>query len=210
VKLALFLAALFFSTPSRAEDSAGGGGGLVSVANGEMIFTAQPIQGGINGQIVVRRLSPDGGVIWEQNWGRGRGEDATSIATMPDGGVVVAGAYKNGCFAARFDSQGRVVWEISPNSTGLCRPAGVVADGAGAVYLLATVDGSAGYDAMVWSVGARGDVAWNYRHASNEALYAQNLYLDPRGDRLRAFVLRKRGTEFLEEFFRLDLTGRRL
>lgn len=183
---------------------------MVSTASGEMIFTVQPLPNGINGQLVVRRLSPDGGVIWEQAWGRGRAEDATAIAPTPDGGVVIAGAYKGGCFTTRFDSQGRIAWEATPNSTGLCRPAGVVSDGAGVVYMLATIDGTAGYDAMVWSLGGRGDVAWNYRYASNEALYAQNLYLDPRGDRLRAFVLRKRGTDFLEEFFRLDLSGRKL
>ena len=99
---------------------------------------------------------------------------------------------------------------ITPIATGLCRPAGVVVDGESGAYLLATIDGSAGYDAIVWKLSPRGDVSWAYRRASSEALYAQNLYLDPRGDRLRAFVLRKRGTDFLEEFFRLDLAGRLL
>ena len=175
-----------------------------------MIFTAQPVPGGINGQLIVRRLSPDGGVFWEQIWGRGRGEETTAIAPTHDGGVVIAGAYKGGCFAVRFDAQGRIVWEVTPVSTGLCRPAGVVTDGEGGAYILATVAGTADYDAMVWKLSARGDSVWNYRYASNEALYAQNLYIDPRGDRLRAFVLRKRRTEFIEEFFRLDLVGRRL
>ena len=192
----------------RAEHISGGGGGTISVASGDIIYTAMLLPGGINGQFVLRRLAADGGVFWEQRWGRGRGEEPTAIATAPDGGVVVAGAYKGGCFAARFDSQGRSVWEAAPNASGLCRPAGVVTDGEGSAYLLATVDGSAGYDAMVWKLGSRGDVLWTYRRNSNESLYAQNLYLDPRGDRLRAFVLRKRGTDFIEEFFRLDLAGR--
>jgi hypothetical protein len=202
------LALLLLALPVRAEHIAGGGGGTVSVALGDIIYAAAPLQGGINGQLVVRRLAPDGGVFWEQRWGRGRGEEPTSIATTPDGGVVVAGAYKGGCFAARFDAQGRSLWDVSPVSTGLCRPAGVVTDADGRSYLLTTIEGQSGYDAMVWKLGRTGDIVWTHRHNSNESLYAQNLYLDPRGDRIRAFILRKRGTDFIEEFFRLDLDGR--
>lgn len=198
---------LLLAFPVQAKHIAGGGGGTVSIANGDLIYAAMPVAGGINGQIIVRRLSADGGVFWEQRWGLGRDEEPTAIATTPDGGVVVTGATKGGCFIVRFDPQGRIVWEASPLS-GLCRPAGVVTDAEGEVYLLATIDGSAGYDAMVWKLGQRGDIVWTHRHHANEALYAQNLYLDPRGDRVRVFVLRKRGTEFIEEFFRLDLAGR--
>ena len=207
--MSLPLLLLLLTLPARCEHIAGGGGGTVSIANGDLIYAALPVAGGINGQLVVRRLSPDGGVFWEQRYGRGRGETPTAITTTPDGGAIVAGDYKGGCFAARFDAQGRVVWEVNPLS-GLCRPAGVVTDADGESYLLATVDGGGGYDALVWKFSARGDVAWTHRHHSSEALYAQNLYLDPRGDRVRAFVLRKRGTEFIEEFFRLDLSGRLL
>jgi outer membrane protein assembly factor BamB len=207
VKLAFLLLLAF---PVRAEQSAGGGAATVSVASGDLIYAAAPLQGGINGQIVVRRLAADGGVVWEQTWGRGRSEEATGIATMADGGVVVAGSYKGGCFAVRFDGQGRSVWEAAPVSTGLCHPAGVVTDAESNTYLLAAIDGAAGFDAIVWKLSKNGDSAWNYRYSSNESLYPQNLYLDPRGDRLRAFVLRKHGTEYLEEFFRLDVAGRRL
>lgn len=200
---------LLLSLPARAEHIQGGGAATVSIAIGDLIYAAMPVSG-VNGQIVVRRLAADGGVFWDQRWGRGLGEEPTAIAVTPDGGVVVAGANSRGCFLARFDAQGRSVWDASPVSTGLCRPAGVVVDGDGNSYLLATIDGRAGYDAMTWKLGVRGDVVWTYRRNSNEALYAQNLYLDPRGDRLRAFILRKHGTEFLEEFFRLDLAGRLL
>lgn len=201
---------LLLALPVRAEHIAGGGGGTVSVAAGDLLYTAMPLTGGINGQYIVRRLSAEGGVFWELKTGLGRGEEPTAIATAPGGGVVVAGAHKTGCFVARFDASGRSVWDISPSASGQCRPAGVVTDNEGGAYLLATVDGRAGYDAMVWKFTPRGDVAWSYRHSSVDPLYAQNLYLDPRGDRLRAFILRKRGTDFIEEFFRLDLAGRLL
>lgn len=204
----LALAAVLLACAARAEHSAGGGSGAVSIAAGDLIYTAIPIPGGVNGQVLVRRLSAEGGVFWELRWGRGRGEEPTAIATTPDGGVVVAGAHKGGCFAARFDAQGRSVWEASPSASGTCRPAGVVTDGDANAYLLATISGAAGFDAMVWKLGPRGDTSWTHRHARNDSVYAQNLYLDPRGDRLRAFVLRKSGTEFVEEFFRLDLAGR--
>ena len=109
----------------RAEHSDVGGSGTISTAAGDVIYAAVPVPspGGINGQFIVRRLSADGGVFWEQRWGRGRGDEATAIAATPDGGVVVAGAYRGGCFAVRFDAQGRSVWEVSPSATGLCHPA---------------------------------------------------------------------------------------
>jgi hypothetical protein len=204
------LAVLLLASAARAMQSAGGGAGTVSVAAGDLIYTAVPIPGGVNGQLLVRRLAADGGVFWEQRWGRARGEEPTSIAVAPDGGVVVAGAISGACFVVRFDATGRELWDAAPSAGGPCRPAGVVVDGEGNSYLLATVTGSAGYDALVWRLGTRGDAAWSYRYSQSSACYAQNLYLDPRGDRLRAFVLRKDGTEFREEFFRLDLSGRRL
>ena len=181
----------------------------MSVAAGDLLYTAVPLPGGINGQLNLRRLAVDGGVFWEQRWGRGRGEEPTSLATAPDGGVVLAGALRRGCFAVRYDATGRLLWEAAPGS-GQCRPAGVVTDAESASYLLATVEGPAGFEAVVWKLNARGEVLWNHRYAQSDPVYAQNLYLDPRGDRIRAFVLRKRGTEFIEEFFRLDLAGRRL
>ncbi|MBI4061099.1 MAG: hypothetical protein HY403_06680 [Elusimicrobia bacterium] len=204
---ALALAALLGAAARAEQIAGGGGGGAVSVASGDMIYAAMPIQGGVNAQMIVRRLAPEGGIFWEQRWGRGRGEEPTAIMTAPDGGVVVAGARRGGCFVARFDAQGRPLWEIAPVSTGLCRPADVVTDGAGGVYLLATIDGRAGYDAMVWRLSPRGDVVWTHRHSSNDPLYAQDMFLDSRGDRLHAFILRKRGMDFVEEFFRLDVGG---
>lgn len=207
--IAAVLVAAFLTGPARASHVSGGGTPTVSVAAGDLIYTATPALG-INAQFTVRRLAADGGVVWEVGYGRGRAEEATAIAATPDGGVVVAGANKDGCFIARWDSQGRLVWEGTPTNRGQCRPAGVVVDGEASSYLLATIEGSAGFDAMTWKFGPKGDQVWSYRYASNETLYAQNLYLDPRGDRLRAFVLRKHGTEYVEEFFRLDLAGRKL
>ena len=207
------LAAVFLiACAVRAEHGEVGGSGTISTAAGDVIYAVVPVPapGGINGQFIVRRLSSDGGVFWEQRWGRGRGDEPTALAATPDGGVVVAGAYRGGCFAVRFDAQGRSVWEVSPSATGLCQPSGVVIDGEGGAYVLAAVAGRADFDAMVWKLAPRGDVLWSYRYASNEPVYPRNLYLDPRGDTLRAFVLRKSGTEFIEEFFRLDLAGRRL
>jgi len=201
---------LLLAASAYAEPIAGGGGATISAAAGELIYTAQPAPSGVNGQIVLRKLAADGGVFWDLRFGRGRGDEATALATTADGGVVVAGPYRGGCFAARWDGQGRSVWEVSPNGSGLCHPAGVVSDGEGSTYVLAAVKGAAGFDAMVWKLSRKGDVVWSYRHSSNESLYPQNLYLDPRGDRVRAYVLRKSGPEYVEEFFRLDSAGRKL
>ncbi len=209
-RLLLPLLVLLPHAAARAELSSGGGSGTVSVAAGDLLYTAVPLRAGINGQFSLRRLAPDGGVYWEQKWGRGQGEDPTSLAVTPDGGAVVAGALRRGCFAARFGADGRLIWEAAPSASGQCRPAGIVVDAEGASYLLATASGAAGFEAVVWKFNARGEQLWDYRYRRISDVYAQNLYLDPRGDRLRAFVLRKNGAEFVEEFFRLDLAGRLL
>ncbi len=206
----ILAALLLLGASARAEHINGGSGATISTASGDVIYSAAPQPGGINGQLVIRRLAPDGGVLWETTYGRGRSEEATAIATIPNGGVAVTGAFRGGCFLVTYDGQGRQALEISPWSTGLCHPAGAVTDAEGNIYVLAAVDGRAGFDAMVWKLSPRGDVSWSYRYASSESLYPQNLYLDPRGDRLRAFVLRKHDSEYVEEFFRLDLAGRRL
>lgn len=200
---------LLLASPARAHHVASDASETVSVAKGETIYAASPVAG-VNARFVVRRLSSDGGVLWETSYGRGQGEEPVAIAATQDGGVVVSGARKGGCFLVRWDAQGRLFYEVSPTGSGQCRPAGVVVDGEGSAYVLGTVEGRNGFDAMVWKFGPRGDQLWTYRYSTVATVYARDLYLDPRGDRVRAFVLRKDGTNFVEEFFRLDVEGRKL
>ena len=204
--------ALLLSAPARAERADGGGApAALSAAYGDAIYVALALPAGVNGQVALRRLAPDGGVLWETRWGRGRGEEPLAIATSPEGGAVVVGAHARGCFGVKFDAPGRVAWETDlPAGSGQCRPAAVVADGAGATYALGTVSGSDGFDAMAWKLDRGGSRLWSYRYDRPGAVYAQNLYLDPRGDRLHAFVQLSLNGRFSSEFFKLDLDGRRI
>jgi outer membrane protein assembly factor BamB len=204
------LLAVLLSLPARAEHGAGGGdAAVVSAAQGAYLYSAQP--GNYAGSLVLRRVSPDGGLYWSENYGRNQGEEATALAVSADGGAVLAGAKTKGCFAARWDGSGRLVWEIGPEPYGQCRPAAAVSDAEGTSYLLVSVsNGGGGFDAVVLAFDGRGEQRWRWRYPASDTVYARNLVLDPKGDRLRGYVLRRSGTEFVEEFFRLDLDGRRL
>lgn len=182
---------------------------MVSAAQGAYLYSAQP--GAYAGTIVVRRVSPDGGLYWSESYGRNQGEEATALGVAADGGAVLAGARKKGCFIARWDAGGRLGWEGSPEPYGQCRPAAVLTDAVGSSYLLASVsNGNGGFDAVVLAFNAKGEQRWKWRYPANDTVYARNLVLDPKGDRLRGYVLRREGLDFVEEFFRLDLEGRRL
>lgn len=199
------------AAPARAEHSASAGGDsvVVSAAQGAYLYSAQP--GPYGGTIIVRRVSPDGGLYWSESYGRGQGEEATALGVAADGGAVLGGARKKGCFLARWDGSGRLGFEVSPEPYGQCRPAAVLTDATGSAYVMATVSNNAGgFDAVVLAFNQKGEQRWKFRYPANDTVYARNLVLDPRGDRLRGYVLRRAGAEFIEEFFRLDLEGRRL
>lgn len=207
----LLLLALCLAAPSRAEHARSGGDELVvSAAQGPFLYTAQP-SAFAGGPVVLRRVSPDGGLYWSESFGRGQGEEATALGVGADGGVVLAGARRKGCFLARWDAAGRLRWDAGLEPYGQCRPAAVLGDAVGSAYLLASVsNGGGGFDAVVLSFDARGEQRWRWRYPAGGTVYARSLVLDPKGDRLRGYVLRRDGPEFVEESFRLDLDGRRL
>lgn len=209
---ALWAAALLAAVPARAEHAQDGGQeAVVSAARGEFLYSAEPFAFGVNGQVVLRRVSHEGGLVWNETFGRNQGEEASAVGVTADGGAVLAGARRRGCFVARWDATGRRAWDVAPESFAQCRPAAVLTDNVGSAYVLATVSNAAGgFDVVVLAFDAKGEQRWRWRYPSSDTVYARNLTLDPRGDRLRGYVLRRVGTEFVEEFFRLDLDGRRL
>lgn len=181
----------------------------MSAAQGPYLYSAQP--GPYAGTVLLRRVSPEGGLFWSDSFGRNQGEEATALGVASDGGAVLGGARKRGCFLARWDAHGRMTWETAPESYGQCRPAAVVTDTLNSAYMLASVsNGGGGFDAVVLAFNHKGEQRWKWRYPASDTVYARNLVLDPKGDRLRGFVLRRDGAEFIEEFFRLDLEGRRL
>ncbi|MDX6769587.1 MAG: hypothetical protein SF051_08655 [Elusimicrobiota bacterium] len=208
----LLLAAALLAAPAAAEHRHDGEAEtVVSAAKGAFVFTAQHAHAGAGVQLIVRRLSPDGGEYWRDAYGRNQGEEAAALGIAADGGVVLAGARRRGCFAVRWDAQGRVRWEATTDASAQCRPAAVVSDAAGSSYMLATVaDGRGGFEPVVVAFDARGDQRWRFRYPAPDTAYARDLILDPRGDRVHGFVLRRVGSEFVEEFYSLDHDGRRL
>lgn len=205
------LAALMPLGLSQAEHAHNAGDvAVISAAQGPYLYSAQPVPA-LAGGVMLRRISPDGVLYWSQSYGRSLGEEATALGVVPDGGVLLAGARKRGCFLARWDAQGRLGWESSPEPYGQCRPAVVIADALGSVYTFASVsNGRGGFEAVVLAFSPKGEQRWRWRYPAADTAYAQSLQLEPRGDRLRGHVLRHVGPDFVEEFFRLDLEGRPL
>lgn len=208
----LTLSILCLCVPAGAEHARNAGDEIVvSAARGPYLYSAQPVAHALNGQLVVRRVSPDGGLYWSESYGRGQGEEATALGVTADGGAALAGARKRGCFFVRWDAHGRLLWDASPEQSAQCRPAAVLTDAVGVAYVLMTVSkASGGFEAVVLALDAKGEQRWRWRYPADDTAYARSLTLDPKGDRLRGFVLRRSGAEFVEEFFRLDLDGRRL
>ncbi len=206
------LAMLLLAATASAEHARNAGDdAVISASRGSFLYAAEPAHHTAAGQVVVRRVSHEGGLLWSETYGRGQGEEATALGVTSDGGAALAGARKKGCFVVRWDAHGRMLWEAAPEPYGQCRPAASVTDVTGAAYVMATVaNGNGGFDAVVLAFDARGEQRWRWRYPANGTVYARNLTLDPKGDRLRGFVLRRDGAEFIEEFFRLDLDGRRL
>lgn len=208
----LLLPALLLAATASAEHARNAGDdAVVSASRGSFLYAAEPAHFTATGQVVVRRVSHEGGLLWSETYGRNQGEEASALGVTEGGGVVLAGALRRGCFVVRWDAHGRQQWETTPEAHAQCRPAAALTDAAGSAYVLVTAsNGGGGFDAVVLAFNAKGEQRWSWRYPANGTVYARNLLLDTRGDRLRGFVLRSVNGAFIEEFFRLDLDGRRL
>lgn len=180
------------------------------MAHGAAVYAVIPEAYGVNGQIVIRRLGFDGGVQWEDRWGRGRRETPVQAAVHHNGQLVLIGDSLDGCFAARWHAEGRQSWSTTLVLGEECRARALHLDAAGQVYVLGTVSGGGIVQAALWKLDSRGDTLWRYRHDGPTPHYAYGLSLSPTADELIVTVVRNGPSGWVYDNVRLDSSGRRL
>jgi hypothetical protein len=159
VSFALAAAALSAAAAAPARGAAR----TFTAASGLSAYVIAPAPSSLTGGILVRRLGLDGGVLWEDRWGDGRGESPVDAAVAPSGEVTVVGDDDAGCVAAHWSTEGRVLWSEGLQYGSSCRVRTALLDASGAVYVLATTTVGGVPAPTVWKLDARGNVLWSYR-----------------------------------------------
>lgn len=113
---------------------------------------------GLNNDVVVTRVSPNGNLLWTNSWGDSEGQYTRAVAARPGGEAVVCGyGYGTldfggtttpltalGAFVAVISSSGNGVWAKGFNSTGAMNPHSIAAS-AGDVVLGGASTGSVNF-----------------------------------------------------------------
>lgn len=92
--------------------------GAVEVANGQIALagiTTSKGNGKVDGQVVI--LDKDGGLVWEQTYGKAQNDGFESIGKALDGNLVLAGSLSEKMWVVKVNLKGEIMWQIStPNN----------------------------------------------------------------------------------------------
>jgi hypothetical protein len=178
-----------------------------AVALGASAFAVTADPNSINGRLVVRRLGLDGGLLWEERWGNGRGETPVEAAVTLTGTLVVAGDSTQGCFASRWNADGRLLWSTDLLVGTECHARTLVVDSDNNSYVLGTTTLNGEYAATVWKLDRHGNMEWSYRDDPGAPDYAYALLLSATGDLLDVTSVRRDGAGWQYQRFALDPRG---
>jgi hypothetical protein len=207
MKASLLAAALLAAVPARASAPQGGSPAF-AVAYGAAAFAVTVDANATAERVTVRRLGLDGGVLWEQRYGTGRGETPVGGAVTTWGGLSVAGDNEGGCFAAHWASNGTRKWDDSLQIGSECHVRAVLVDANGDTYILATTTIAGSFTPTVWKVEKTGNVAWYFSLTSATPRYAFALTLDAAGDGVTTTTATNGSAGWTYENFDLDANGR--
>jgi hypothetical protein len=205
---ALFFAAALLSAVSSRASAPQGGNAAFAVAYGAAAFAVETDANASTERMTVRRLGLDGGLLWEQRYGKGRNETPVGAAVTSWGGVSIAGDNDGGCFAAHWASNGALKWDDDLQYGSVCRARAVLADADGDTYALATTAVGGAYGATVWKIDKLGAVVWSYSPGGAEQRYAFALTLDAAGDGVTITTAANGASGWTYESFDLDANGR--
>jgi hypothetical protein len=201
------LAVLLLASPARASAPQGGSAAF-AVAYGAAAYAVAVDANAISERVTVRRLGLDGGVLWEQRYGEGRGETPVGGAVTSWGGLSVAGDDEVGCFAAHWASRGVRTWEQALRIGSECHVRAVLVDANGDTYVLATTTVGGSFTPTVWKIDKKGEVAWYFSPAGPAPRYAFALTLDAAGDGVTTTTAMNGPAGWTYESFDLDSSGR--
>lgn len=205
----LFLAAALaiLAASARASAPRGADSGFAA-ANGSSVYSVVPDPGALSGRVLVRRLGLDGGVLWQERFGRGRNESAVGAAVTAWGGLSLIGDDDSGCFAAQWSGRSNLLWSQDLRYGSECHARAVLVDGEGDTYALATTVSGGVSDATLWKIDRRGQVAWTYRPTGPTARYAFALTLSAAGDSVTVTTAANGPNGWVYSDFGVDSSGR--
>ena len=203
--ICLAIAALGAAPSFAASPTAGTKAFAVALGPAAYAVTADPNE--VNGRLIVRRLGLDGGLLWEQRWGMGRQETPVEAAVTLSGTVVVAGDSSQGCFATRWNSEGRLLWTVDLLQGTECHARTLVVDSENNSYVLGTTTMNGVFAATVWKIDRRGTLEWSYRDDSNAPDYAFAILLSAKADLATVTAVRRDGSGWQYTNFALNPRG---
>lgn len=185
-----------------------GGSDAFAVANGAAAYAIVGDAAASSQRVIVRRLGLDGGVVWEERFGEGRGESPVSAAVTSWGGVSVVGDDTTGCFAAHWSNRAARLWARDLRFGTECHARTVLVDSNGNTYVLATTVGGGVSDASLWRIDRRGETLWSYRPNGTVSRYAFALTLSAADDLVTVTTARSGPSGWVYDTFDVDSNGR--
>jgi hypothetical protein len=207
MKFLLALAAVLCSAAARASAPQGGSASF-AVAYGAAAYAVVADPSSSSDRLSVRRLSLDGGILWERGYGAGQEETPVGAAVTSWGGISVAGDDVNGCFAAHWSSAGARTWANTLQYGTECHVRAIIVDGNGDTYVLATTTVGGSYEPNVWKIAKNGGIAWSFRLGDGVSRYAFALTLDAAGDGVTTTTAVNGPSGWQYDSFDLDANGR--
>lgn len=190
---ALALCLLAAASPALASAPTPASTPAFAVALGAAAFAVTADANSVNGRVIVRRLGLDGGLLWEQRWGSGRGETPVEGAVTTGGTVMVVGDMQQGCFLTRWNGSGGLLWTTDLLVGEECHARTLVVDANSDTFVLGTTTQKGVYAATVWKVDRRGSLLWSYRDDPTAPDYAFALVETASGDYLTVTTVRRDG-----------------
>ncbi len=167
--------------------------------------------------LFVRKLDPDGNVIWDVTRPGLRPTDGPpSVAVDSDGSVVLALSAASQASAVRFDVNGNELWTSEWGSVDSDGVFGVTLDAAGNAYVVGATRGNLARelmglaDAFVSRLSVEGDVLWTYQWGGEDYYTAVSVLVDLEGNLVLGVNLGYRADALAAEVLRLDLEGNEL
>jgi uncharacterized delta-60 repeat protein len=117
----------------------------------------------------IIRLDSDGNRLWDKTFGTAKWDTAEAIATLPDGGVAIAGntnskgAGKSDIWVIRLDSDGNIVWDKTFGGGGSEFSRAIATLPGGGLIVAGSTDSKGAGKSDVWVIrlDANGDMLWD-------------------------------------------------